>query len=217
MRQRHHGPAHRTLGSEKAQFEPNRTLGALIDMELSVPMEASAPVELVAAARRGDREAFGYLVSPHLETALRVARVVAGSPDDGTDAVQDALLSAWQGIGSLREPAAFPGWFRRHVTRSAIRHAKKRVRVRVTELDIETAAPAAPTDMLDRAFAVRELDRAFDRLSMDDRTILTLRHLWDLPGAEIAQHLGIPEGTVKSRVHAAMNRLRAAYEAEERR
>ena len=65
--------------------------------------------------------------------------------------------------------------------------------------------------------AKAELDRAFDRLSTDDRTLLTLRHLWDLPGAEIAQHLGIPEGTVKSRVHAAMNRLRAAYEAEERR
>lgn len=183
-------------------------------MELSLTMEAPASAELVAAARRGDREAFGYLVAPHLETALRVARVVAGSPDDGTDAVQDALLSAWQGIGSLRDPVAFPAWFRRHVTRSAMKQAKRRGRARVTELDIETAAPA---DALDRAFAVRELDRAFDRLSTDDRTILTLRHLWDLPGAEIAQHLGIPEGTVKSRVHAAMTRLRAAYEAEERR
>lgn len=175
-------------------------------------MEAPVPEELVAAARRGDREAFSFLVSPHLETALRVARVVAGSPDDGTDAVQDALLSAWQGIGSLREPAAFPAWFRRHVTRSAMKLAKRRRRV--VELDIEAPGPA---DALDRAFAVRELDRAFDRLSTDDRTILTLRHLWDLPGSEIAQHLGIPEGTVKSRVHAAMNRLRAAYEAEERR
>jgi RNA polymerase sigma factor (sigma-70 family) len=177
-------------------------------------MEAQVPAELVAAARRGDREAFTFLVSPHLETALRVARVVAGSPDDGTDAVQDALLSAWQGIGSLREPAAFPAWFRSHVTRSAMRHARKRGKARIAELDLETAAP---TDQLDRAFAVRELDRAFDRLSTDDRTILTLRHLWDLPGAEIAKHLGIPEGTVKSRVSAAMQRLRAAYEAEERR
>ena len=177
-------------------------------------MEAPALTELVLAARRCDQEAFEYLVAPHLETALRVARVVAGSPDDGTDAVQDALLSAWQGIGSLRDPQAFPAWFRRHVTRSAMQQAKRRGRSRVTELDLETAAPA---DSLDQAFAVRELDRAFDRLSTDDRTILTLRHLWDLPGAEIAQHLGIPEGTVKSRVHAAMNRLRAAYEAEERR
>ena len=183
-------------------------------MELSLTMETQVPVELVEAARRGDRDAFSFLVSPHLETALRVARVVAGSPDDGTDAVQDALLSAWQGIGSLRDPQAFPAWFRSHVTRSAMRQAKKRGRARVVELDVDTAAPG---DALDRAFAVRELDRAFERLSTDDRTLLTLRHLWDLPGAEIAQHLGIPEGTVKSRVHAAMQRLRAAYEAEERR
>jgi len=177
-------------------------------------MEAPVPEALVAAARRGDRDAFADLVSPHLETALRVARVVAGSPDDGTDAVQDALLSAWQGIGSLREPAAFPAWFRRHVTRAAMRQAKRRGRGRVVELDIELAGAA---DTLDRAVAVRSLDRAFDRLGADDRLILTLRHLWDLPGAEIAEHLGIPEGTVKSRIHAAMSRLRAAYEAEERR
>ena len=56
-------------------------------MELSLTMEAPALGELVAAARRGDQDAFTFLVSPHLETALRVARVVAGSPDDGTDAL----------------------------------------------------------------------------------------------------------------------------------
>ena len=100
-------------------------------MELSLTMEAPAAAELVEAARRGDREAFSYLVSPHLETALRVARVVSGSPDDGTDAVQDALLSAWQGIGSLREPAAFPAWFRRHVTRSAMKRSSIRVWMRL--------------------------------------------------------------------------------------
>ena len=47
--------------------------------------------------------------------------------------------------------------------------------------------------------------------------VLALRHVWDLPGAEMAIQLGVPEGTVKSRVHAALRRLRAAYEAEDRR
>jgi RNA polymerase sigma factor (sigma-70 family) len=75
-------------------------------------------------------------------------------------------------------------------------------------------AVADPADNDSDTVAIRRFN---DRLATDDRVILTLRHLWDLPGAEIAQHLGIPEGTVKSRVHAAMERLRAAYEAEERR
>ena len=61
------------------------------------------------------------------------------------------------------------------------------------------------------------LGRAFDRLDPKDRLILTLHHFWRLPVAETAGHLGIPEGTVKSRVHHALGRLRAAYDAEERR
>ena len=61
------------------------------------------------------------------------------------------------------------------------------------------------------------MGRAFDRLSLDDRVLLTLRHLWNLPVAETATVLGIPDGTVKSRTSAALERLRAAMDAEERR
>jgi RNA polymerase sigma-70 factor (ECF subfamily) len=84
----------------------------------------------------------------------------------------------------------------------------------VLELDVDV--PGAP-EALDRAVAARTLARAFDRLAPDDRLILTLHHYLGLPVAETAAHLGIPDGTVKSRVHAAMDRLRAAYDAEERR
>lgn len=172
----------------------------------------TARAGLVAAARDGDRDAFAALVSPQLAAALGTARLVTGSAEDGADAVQEALLSAWQGLGSVRDPQAFPAWFRRHVVRAALRTAKRRHRV--TELDVEQAAPEGA---LERALAIRQLDRAIDRLDAPDRLILALRHIWDLPGAEIAGLLGIPEGTVKSRVHAALVRLRAAYEAEERR
>jgi RNA polymerase sigma-70 factor (ECF subfamily) len=65
--------------------------------------------------------------------------------------------------------------------------------------------------------ARRTLGRAFDRLDPDDRLILALHHYLGLSVAETATHLSIPAGTVKSRVHAAMDRLRAAYDAEERR
>ncbi len=171
----------------------------------------SVTASLVAAAKAGDQDAFGRLVDPLLPSSLGAARIIAGS-DDAADAVQDALLSAWQGLGSLRDPQAFPAWFRQHVVRAALRIAKRRQRV--VQLDVAGASPEAE---LDRAIAARELDRAFDRLEPGDRLILALRHVWDLPGSEIARLLDIPEGTVKSRVHAALTRLRAAYEAEERR
>lgn len=83
----------------------------------------------------------------------------------------------------------------------------------MVELDIATPDPA--TDV-DRALEHRTLARAFDRLDVEDRLILTLHHYWGLPVAETAHHLGIPEGTVKSRVHYAVERLRAAYDAEDR-
>ena len=184
-------------------------------MESIPAVSATSRHHLVEAACAGDRDAFGALVRPHLDTALGVARLVAGSYEDGTDAVQEALLSAWQDLPKLRDPMAFPAWFRRHVVRAAMRSAQRRGRHPVRELDVELPGP--PDGGIELAMDLRELDRAFDRLSADDRLLLTLRHAWDLPGAEIAAVLRVPEGTVKSRVHAAMARLRAAYDAEGRR
>ena len=134
------------------------------------------------------------------------------SEADASDAVQEALLSAWRGLDALRNPEAFRAWFRRQVVRAALRAAGRRGRV--VELDL---AAAAPEGELDRALERRTLGRAFARLDAPDRLLLTLHHFWGLPIAETAGHLGIPEGTVKSRVHYAMDRLRAAFAAEERR
>lgn len=167
---------------------------------------------LVAAATNGDRDAFRALVEPYVPVALGAATILTGSPADAADAVQDALLSAWRGLDRLREPEAFPAWFRQHVVRAAIRIAK--ARGRVVELDL--LAPDT-SDALDRAVERRTLGRAFDRLEPDDRLLLTLHHFWGLPIAETATYLGIPTGTVKSRIHASMDRLRAAYDAEDRR
>ena len=186
--------------------------GTLIGMEAVLDQSPSTLAGLVAAALRGDRDAFRELVEPDLAAALGTARIVTGSEADASDAVQEALLSAWKGLDSLREPDAFRAWFRRHVVRAALRAASRRGRV--VELDL---AAIAPEGDLDRALERRTLGRAFNRLDARDRLLLTLHHFWDLPIAETAAHLGIPEGTVKSRVHYAMDRLRAAYAAEERR
>ena len=100
------------------------------------------------------------------------------------------------------------------VVRSALRVARKRGQV--AELDVVGASDADDAG-LDRSVDRRLLRRAFDRLAVEDRVLLTLRYLWDLPVAEAAEALGIPAGTVKSRTHAAIGRLRAAFDAEARR
>src|SRR4051794_23969500 len=183
-------------------LDPSTSLGAI---------RRRARAELVGAARRGDRAAFGELVESELPKAIGAARILLRSGPDAADAVQDAMLSAWRGIDGLRDPDAFPAWFRRHVVRAAGRMAKRPRLAELAELD------AFAADDLDRTVERRQLGRAFERLDDRDRLLLTLHHFWGLPVAETAGHLGIPDGTVKSRVHHAMARLRAAYDAEGRR
>lgn len=167
---------------------------------------------LVAAAVAGDRDAFRRLVEPDLPAALGTARIVTRSEADAADAVQDALLSAWKGLASLRDHDAFRPWFRRQVVRAALRTVERRG----GSIELVADIPA-PVDDLDREIDRRVLERAFDALAPKDRLLLTLHHFWSLPIDETAAHLGIPAGTVKSRVHYAMERLRAAFAAEERR
>jgi RNA polymerase sigma-70 factor (ECF subfamily) len=196
-------------------FEPNRdhlTLKAVDATSIGNLVKDWSPASLVAAAAAGDADAFRRLVEPHIELSLRASIVVIGSEAEASDAVQDALLAAWQTLTKLREPQAFAAWFRSIVIRSAMRHARSRRRIVALDMDV-----AAPPGVLDRSVETKQLARAFATLSPDDRLALTLRHLWDVSTAEAARWLGIPEGTVKSRTFHAMERLRAAYAAEERR
>lgn len=188
--------------------------GAIIRVEVAGEEAAVsvAMAQLVGAACAGDRDAFERLVRPHVGPAVGAATLITGNESDGADAVQDALLVAWQRLQQLREPAAFPGWFRRIVVHAALRAAGQNHHV--AELDLTVAAPV---DELDRALDLRMLRRALTRLDKGDRVLLTLHHFWELPVSETARLLRVPEGTVKSRVHHAMRRLRAAYQAEERR
>jgi RNA polymerase sigma-70 factor (ECF subfamily) len=166
---------------------------------------------LVARARDGDHDAFEQLIRPHLAPALGAATIITGGPSDGADAVQDALVLAWQRLSQLRDPATFPAWFRQIVVRTATKTARRRRQV--VELDVSASGPA---DALDRALDLRTLRRAIARLEVDDRVLLTLREFWGLSVPEMARILEIPEGTVKSKLHYVLRRLRAAYEAEQR-
>ena len=187
---------------------------AIIDTAMDRPNtgDAHAAAELIERAVGGDRRAFDRLVEPYLAVALGAARLITGSEADAADAVQDALLRSWQGLDGLRDPGLFPAWFRKIVIRSATRSVRRRIHL--VELDPE--APG-PSDQLDREVDRRLLARAFSRLDRKDRVLLTLHHYWQMPVAESAQILGLPEGTVRSRVHHALKRLRAGYDAEVRR
>jgi RNA polymerase sigma-70 factor (ECF subfamily) len=161
---------------------------------------------LLVSAREGSPSAFGALVRPHLRAALAIAAAITGSRDDAEDVVQDAMMSAWSRLRQLRAEGAFSPWFRRIVIRSAMRAAKKKRRVQV--LDLAAPATAPGTEWIVEHVA---LDAALDALSPQDRAVVYLRFALDLSVAETAEALAVPSGTVKSRSHYALQRLRSAY------
>jgi RNA polymerase sigma-70 factor (ECF subfamily) len=161
-------------------------------------------------------DAFEARVARSVPDAHRLAAAIVGH-DDAADVVQDSLVEAWRHIGSLRDPERFDAWFRSIVAnrcRNVLRARGRRPRTTsITPATLTLGADGAP----DEPVALRDaLDRAFARLSADHRTVLALRYTLDLPLTEIARTLGVPEGTVKSRLHTAIARLRAAYEEDGR-
>jgi RNA polymerase sigma-70 factor (ECF subfamily) len=162
----------------------------------------------VTEGRRRTWAEFETLVEPRVDGLFRLAAAIVG-PDDARDVTQDALVRAWHGFGGLRSPDALDAWLRAIVVngcRNVLRSRRRSVRSIPVESAAEVAAPGAP---MGDALAERDrLDRAFDQLSADHRSILALRFSLDLPLREVAATLDIPEGTAKSRLHAATARLR---------
>jgi RNA polymerase sigma-70 factor (ECF subfamily) len=172
--------------------------------------------DLVARARDGDLSAFSDLAAGRIQRLFAVARLIVGDDDAARDAVQDALIAAWRDLPSLRVTAAFDAWLRRLLIRSCHRTAARGRARRVIELHLPNDDLATAPDEL-RLVAVRDqLARGFARLSLDQRSVVVLRHYAGLSAAETAETLGVPVGTVDSRLSRALSALRAALEADDR-
>lgn len=147
---------------------------------------------------------------------LAVARLVVRDRQLAEEAVQDALLDAWRRLPSLREPERFDAWMRRLLIRRCIDRARTEGRHRVHE--VESPAWEGPIDNDSQdAMALRDqIERGLRQLTAEQRAVLVLTYYLDLPLAESASTLGIPEGTMKSRLDRARSAMRAALEAQER-
>jgi RNA polymerase sigma-70 factor (ECF subfamily) len=157
---------------------------------------------------------FSQLVDRHLDSGYRLASVVLGDPTEAEDAAHDAAILAWRGFGTLRDRARFEPWFCRivvNVCRDRLRHRRRHP---VTELPDLDGLELRATDDAGRLVTRDAIDRAFVRLEPDHQVVIALRFYRDLTVDEIARRLGIPEGTVKSRLYHALRRLRAEMERQ---
>ncbi len=144
------------------------------------------------------------------------ARLILRDLERADDAVQDALLAAWLDIRGVRDPDRFDAWLMRLLVRACYRVAKRERRRSIVEIGLlETDAPTVADSAI--SVAVRDqLDRGFRRMSSEYRAVLVLHHYLGLSDHEAADVLGIPVGTLKSRLNRASSAMRAALEADER-
>lgn len=170
--------------------------------------------ELVLRAQRGDHEAFESLAAANARRLHGVAVLIVRDLDAARDAVQDTLIETWRSLPALRDPDAFEGWLQRILVRACHRAVQSRRRraIEVPGLEMDAAVPSAERVIDDRD----QIERAFRRLTVEQRTVLVLHHHLGLPLAESAAILGIPVGTMKSRLSRATEAFRAAIEADER-
>ena len=164
-------------------------------------------------ARGGDKDAFGALVTPSLGRLHAVARLILHDEDLAEDAVQDALVDAWRDLRGLRDPTRFDAWLHRVTVHACYSLARRQSRHRVREINARVDDPIAPHDAARSVELTDELDRGLRRLPTDQRALVVLVYYLDLPVAEAADTLGIPFGTAKSRLHRAINALRAELAA----
>jgi RNA polymerase sigma-70 factor (ECF subfamily) len=171
--------------------------------------------DLVTRAQHGDEEAFASLAVAAGDRLHAVAHRILRDIDLAEDATQQALLAIWRDLPRLRDPARFDAWSYRLLVRACYAEGRKSRRWTPNMRLLPSHEPMqadGSSAIVDRD----QLERGFRRLSIDHRAVVVLHHYLDMPLDRIADTLGVPIGTVRSRRHHAMRGLRAALDADAR-
>jgi RNA polymerase sigma-70 factor, ECF subfamily len=178
----------------------------------SRPPEVEVDRDLVERARKGDREAFAVLVHQVSDGLYAVAWRILRDSGLAEDALQNALVLAWRRLPKLRDPERFEAWIHRILVHACYDESQRTRAWRrsVTVLPIELPSPSdSSSTIADRD----ELERAYRQLTVEQRAVFVLHHYVGLPLVEVAELLGIPAGTARSRLHYASAGLRLALTA----
>jgi RNA polymerase sigma-70 factor (ECF subfamily) len=173
------------------------------------------PRDLVERAMAGDHDAFAELVRSSTGRLFAAARLILRDDERAEDATQEAFVAAWRDLSALRDPDRFEAWLHRLLVRACYREARRERRFSLVEARVRLIEPVEPDRTADLADRDR-LEAGFRHLDTDQRTLIVLCYYLGLEPVEAAEALGLPHGTVKSRLHRARQALRAALEADAR-
>jgi RNA polymerase sigma-70 factor (ECF subfamily) len=170
---------------------------------------------LVEAARSGDDEAFASIVRGSADGLFVVAHRILRDVGRAEDAVQQTFVTAWRELPALREPERFEAWLHRILVHACYAEAKRASKWSANVVALPIDGPAT-RDTTDDIATQDALDRGFRRLPTEQRAAFVLHHYLGWSVAEIAESLGVPAETIKSRLRYATSTLRAALDADAR-
>jgi RNA polymerase sigma-70 factor (ECF subfamily) len=168
--------------------------------------------ELVVRARNGDQEAFERLAAAAVDRLSAIAFRVLRDTASAEDAVQECLIRAWRDLRALRDPARWDAWLYRLLL-NACRDEQRRMRRRPVAVALLGNDVADARDEIVRIDRRDEVERGLRGLSVDHRMTLAMHYYLGLRPTEIARLLGVPEGTISTRLHYGNRALRAALDA----
>jgi RNA polymerase sigma-70 factor, ECF subfamily len=170
----------------------------------------------IRRSQRGELAAYDALVRAYETLAFRAAYLIIRDEQEAADAAQDAFVRGFRALGSFRRGEPFRPWLLRIVTNQALNRlqAQKR-RDKMTERYMQTISdpsgadiPTSPQRQLETREQTQQLVEAVSRLKPEERTLIALRYFLELPESEVAQAMEIAPGTVKSRLHRTLGKLR---------
>ena len=169
-------------------------------------------VALIMGIKAGNKKALGQLVERHKKMAFRMALGLVGNKDDAYDISQEAFMRVYNSAGTFDERQPFLPWFYTiiaNLCRTWLRRRSSRERrmVAIEDAPYLLADPTTPESSLMKKELLGRLQQALLELSFEDREIITLQHFRGMSYDEIANLLGIPRGTVMSRLYYARKKL----------
>jgi RNA polymerase sigma-70 factor (ECF subfamily) len=179
---------------------------------------------LIAASLKGDTAAFGDLVRRYQDRLYNTVYRLLDNADDAQDVVQDAFVNAYQSLEGFKGDSQFFTWLYRIAVNTAISHKRKQ---RLTlSIDagrngegrlepLDTSDASHPGHALERAEEERRVRQALNRLSAEHRTVLIMKDMEGQKYEVMAEVLGVPIGTIRSRLHRARTELRELLEQHE--
>jgi RNA polymerase sigma-70 factor, ECF subfamily len=182
--------------------------------------DTESDAALIVRAQGGDADAFGRLVERYMRRAYAQALGLVGSREDALDLSQEAFVRAYRARHTIDPGRPFQAWLYqiiRHLCFNFLRDAKTRARVMETEgaawlVERARAAAPAPGTAFEQTEARRRIARAIEQLSPHEREVLVLKEFEELKYREIAELVGVPIGTVMSRLYSARRRLAEVLE-----